>query len=169
MDSETLQRLKRGYIENQIALAHPVEVVGMLYDLTIASLEEAIGHLRTGDRMARSAAITRAELAVQELVAALDPSVDAQLTRNLASLYRFCLDRMVSGHANESEAALREALPVLRTLADGWRQVKQQICDAPKAAYEEPAPAVPAEPVFSGRYSMYQSPEPVTAGRDWSL
>ena len=42
MDSETTQRLQREYMENRIRAAHPLELVTMLYQVAMDSLNEAI-------------------------------------------------------------------------------------------------------------------------------
>lgn len=168
MDTETSRRLQREYLENRIRSAHPVELVNMLYDVAIDNLQAAIGHLRTHDRLARSRAITKAEEAVEELLLALDHPVDAPFTHTLAGLYRYCLKRMIAGHSQQSEAAFREALSVLSTLAVAWREVKQQKCGEPQAAppEEEPVPVAPRP--ANDRYAGYRESPPAAQSRDWS-
>ena len=115
-DSQTAQRAHRDYVENRIETAHPVEIVHLLYRVAIDSLNEAVAHLKSGDHFARANAVTRAELAVDELILSLDHSVDAPFTRTLSDLYGYVLRQTVAGHAKKSEQAFREALAVLTTL-----------------------------------------------------
>jgi flagellar biosynthetic protein FliS len=169
MDPDTLQRMKREYIENRVRSAHPVEIVTMLYQVAIDNLTSAIEHLRAGDHFARSAEVTKAEEAVHELLAALDHSVNAPFTHTLADLYRYALQRMVAGHGTRSETAFREALSVLTTLASAWYEIKVQMCQAPPA--EEPSVQPPPEesrtPV-NDPYAAYRLDQGAAGARDWS-
>jgi flagellar protein FliS len=170
MELTTTERFRRDYVETRILSAHPVEIVAMLYEVAIESLNEAIGHLKTGDRRARSKAVTRAEEAIQELLFALDHSVFPSFSRTTAGLYQYALSRMVAGHAKESEAAFQEALTVLKPLGSAWAEVKTQICNEPKAA-EAPAvehPQAPDSEVFSDPYSAYRQSAGASLSRDWS-
>ncbi len=169
MDTTTTERLKRDYLESRILSAHPVEIVAMLYEVAINSLNEAIGHLKTRDRFARSRAVTRAEQAIHELLFALDHSVNAQFSRTSAGLYQYALGRIVAGHAQESEAAFQEALTVLQPLASAWEDLKAGLCEEPKPAVEAPVETPQPAPAegFSDPYSAYRQ-SPAEASRDWS-
>jgi len=167
MDQETQRRLQREYFESRIRSAHPIEIVTMLYQAAIDNLNAAVGHLKTGDRRARSRAVSKAQEAVHELLVALDHSVGADFTHTLASLYRFCLDRMVTGHSQQSAKPFEEALSVLSTLAVAWREIKERMCDAP-ADSAVPMPAEEPRRTVNQPYSRYR-PEPEMVGsRGWS-
>lgn len=172
MDTATRQRLKQEYFENRIRSAHPLELVVMLYDTAIESLNAAIGYVRTQDRFERSRAVTRAEQAVHELLASLDHSVNAPFTHTLASLYHFCLDRMVAGHSNQSEQAFQEALSVLSTLGVAWREIAEQTCHAPAApdetAEEVQPEMVSANPYGGSPYGSYGGSVAAAGSRNWS-
>jgi len=154
MESETRERLQREYLENRIRSAHPVELVNMLYEVAIDNLKAAIRHLKSHDRLARAQAITRAEGAVHELLVALDHSVNAPFTHSLASLYSYCLGRMVEGHAKQSEQAFQDALSVLSTLAVAWKEVKERTCGVSQTGEEDAEEAAPL-PGVSGPYAGY--------------
>lgn len=161
------ERLKRDYIEARVLSATPVEVVAMLFEVAIAGLLEAIAHLKAGERQARSRAITRAEQAVQELIFALNHSVDPRFSRRAEGLYRYALARMVAGHARESEREFREALAVLTPLEKAWGVLKVRITEGPKESAPEAPEAAREDRPAVNPYSAYQQ-EPVTPGRDWS-
>lgn len=170
-DLQTAQRAHRDYVESKIETAHPVEIVHILYQVAIDSLNTAIAHLRSGDAFARARAVTKAELAVDELILSLDHSVGAPFTKTLSDLYGYVLQQTVTGHAKKSEQAFREALSILTTLSEGWAGVRDQICkDAPRLQLEEDTPqTVPS--THNHPYSAYgQSPTLAAIGsRDWSL
>jgi flagellar biosynthetic protein FliS len=169
MESATRERLQREYLENRIRSAHPIELVNMLYQVAIDNLKAAIGHLKTQDRLARARAITRAEEAVDELLVALDHSVNAPFTHRLAGLYSYCLGRMIEGHAKESEQAFEEALSVLSTLAVAWKEVKERTCGVPQTGVTDAEEAGPL-PSVPGRYAGYrQGSETSAPSQGWSL
>src|SRR5580704_1791604 len=128
MDVETVQQAHRDYAESRILSAHPVEVVHMLYQVAIDNLNAAISHLRNRDHFARSYAVTKAQAAIHELILALDHSVNAPFTRTLSDLYHYSLQQITQGHGKQSEAAFREALSILTTLATAWAEVKKRLC-----------------------------------------
>jgi flagellar secretion chaperone FliS len=163
-DPQILDRAHRDYLQSRILTAHPTEIVEMLYQLAIDSLNEAIGHLKTGDHFARARAITKAEEAVHELVVSLDHSVNAPLTKNLAGLYQFVLTQMVTGNSRKSEREFREALSILTTLAAAWSEVRRQVCAQVHNA-EDVAAEAPQRTDF---FSPYGQAMPEAYSRDWS-
>jgi flagellar biosynthetic protein FliS len=161
--------IRRGYFEQRILSAHPVEIVALLFRVAIESLHDAVQHLKSGDRFARSSSITRAEHAIQELLFSLDHSVHPSFSRTAAGLYRYALDRIVAGHAQESEKAFRDALAVLDPLSKAWEDVRARICDDPGAGREVPeASAEPPRESAKGPHSAYLGAQIPLGSRDWS-
>ncbi len=174
MDPKTLEQAQRRYMEGKLFSSHPAEIVHMFYQVAIDNLNAAIAHLKSGEAFARATAVSKAEEAVGELVLSLDHSVNASFTHTLAELYAYAMQRIVEGHAKQSERAFREALSILTTLADTWAEVKRRVCEEMKAA-DAAMDAVPetAEPEPRARvndpYAAYSQNLPVAAGsRDWS-
>ena len=114
---DPVQQAQREYLESRVLSAQPAEMVEMLYQIAIQSLKKAIGHLKSGDAMARAGEVTRAQEAVNELMAALDHSVGASFTQTLAALYAYVQQQILKGHAGPSEEALQRAIGILTTLA----------------------------------------------------
>ena len=167
MDDQFAQQAHRDYIENRVFSAHPVERVQMLYDVAIASVNTAIARFRDGDVFARGRAVTKAHEAVDELILALDHSVGASFTHTLAELYGYVQRQLVAGHSQKSEEAFKNALSVLTTLADAWKEVVLRICGS-GSTHADPTPEAPAE--VSPSQSAYDGvPHLVsTSSRDWS-
>jgi flagellar secretion chaperone FliS len=164
-----MERVHREYLESRALSAQPVEIVHMLYQVAIDNLNLAITCLDTGDAIARSRAVTKAQEAVHELTVSLDRSVDAPFTRTLVDLYAYVLSCMVTGHAKKSKQAFKDALSVLTTLAVAWAQVKDELVHGPQAAnvaqeQESPEPSQTETP-----YGSY-GPVSATPGtsRDWT-
>ena len=168
----TLAQAQREYLENRVLSAKPVEVVEMLYQVAIQSLNRALEHLRSGDALARAQEVSRAQDAVNELMAALDHSV-AAFTQTLAALYIYVQQQIVKGHFNQSEEAFQKASAILTTLLEGWAGVRAEVMQtstavtaAPEVAPElEPSP--PASPGVKDVSTEYQQAAPV-GSRDWN-
>jgi flagellar protein FliS len=171
--SDPVQQAQREYLESRVLSAQPAELIEMLYQVAIQSLQKAIGHLKSGDAMARSREVTRAQEAVNELMAALDHSVGASFTQTLASLYAYVQQQILKGHAGPSEDALHRAVGILSTLEEGWKGVCLDLAKAnqPVATpVQRLEPDQPEEqPASAGDHSgeYYQEAIPVTS-RGWS-
>ena len=167
MDDQFAQQAHRDYIENRVFSAHPVERVQMLYDIAIASVNTAIARFRDGDIFARGRAVTKAHEAVDELIAALDHSVGASFTHTLAELYGYVQRQLVAGHSQKSEEAFHQALSVLTTLADAWKEVVIRTCGSGSSP-AEPTPQADAQ-VSQPRTGYDGVPQLTsTSSRDWS-
>ena len=178
-DGHFAQQAHRTYAENRVFSAQPAERVYMLYQVALESVNTAIARLKDGDIFARGRAVNKAHEAVDELILALDHSVGANFTHTLAELYDYVQRQLVKGHSQKSEDAFRQALAVLTTLTDAWRQVVQNTCgsglynnelqsDGPPGALEE-APVAAAAGEVSEPHSAYGgTPAASSISRDWS-
>lgn len=165
-DPQILRQAKRDYLQSRILTAHPVEIVEMLYQVAVDSLQEAIAELKSGDRFARSRAVSRAQEAVHELAVSLDRSVKAPFTANLAALYQYVLHQINMGHSRQSEPEFQDALTILTNLAGTWSEVKEKVCQTGNSVEEsgsEPEAELAgfASPYASARFAQVSS-------RDWS-
>jgi|HubBroStandDraft_6_1064221.scaffolds.fasta_scaffold103930_2 flagellar protein FliS len=156
----------RDYFESRILSAHPVEVVHMLYQVAIDSLNAAIVSLGTGDNFGRGRLVSKAQGAVDELMFAIDAEQAPLLGRNLAELYDYVQREIIAGHTRRSAKSFRNAINILTTLAEGWSGVKTQVLgehQAAQSAPEEQPEVVPA-PVMNPFYGEFRA----GSSRDWS-
>jgi flagellar secretion chaperone FliS len=171
MDDHLTQQAHRDYVANRVFSAHPAERVYMLYEVAIDSVNTAIARLKDGDIFARGRAVNKAHEAVDELILALDHSVGANFTKTLAELYDYVQRQLVKGHSQKSEEALREALSVLTTLTDAWKQVVERTCGSSPSPSDS-FPHEPAErlsPEVSEPQAAYQgAPDVPATSRGWS-
>jgi len=171
---DPVQQAQREYLESRILSAQPAELIEVLYQIAINNLKLAITHLKSDDAMTRSAEVTRAQEAVNELMAALDHSVGASFTQTLAALYAYVQQEILKGHAGPSEEPFRRAMGILTTLEEGWKGVRVESTKANPAAAPQPVivdeaePTVqPSERVSDRSAEYYQTAVPV-GSRDWS-
>ena len=171
--SDPVQQAQREYLESRILAAQPAELIEMLYQMAIQSLRKAIGHLKSGDAMARAREVTRAQEAVNELMAALDHSVGASFTQTLAALYVYVQQQILKGHAGPAEDALERAIGILSTLEEGWRGVCAELAKnhqpaSSVARYSEPEQAEEELAAVGNRSEDYRQGTMSTASRNWS-
>ena len=179
MDDQFAQQAHREYLESRVFAAHPAERVYLLYQVAIDSVNVALARLKDGDIFARGGAITKAHEAVDELNLALDHSVGASFTRTIAELYGYIQRQLVKGHSQKSEQALQEALSLLTTLADAWKEVVARTCGSDlynsklqpnqSPGILEEAPITRAAVETSEPHAAYQGvPAGPFISRDWS-
>lgn len=126
------------YLESRILSADPLELVEILYQTALGSVEKARRCLRQGDIAGRTQEINRAIAVLAELASALDRKAAGELGRNLAELYDYLQRRLIEAHIQQSEPPLVEAGRLLATLLEGWAGARRK---------PEPEPAwTPAQP-----------------------
>lgn len=171
--TDPVQQAQREYLESRILAAQPAELIELLYQIAIQSLKKAIADLKSGDALARAGEVTRAQEAVNELMAALDHSVGASFTQTLAALYAYVQQQILKGHAGPNEDAFHRAIGILNTLQEGWHGVSTELAKAHPAATPAARPVDPEpseeSPAGAGDRSgeYYSEAVPVTT-RGWS-
>jgi len=178
MDDQRTQQAHKDYVANQVFSAHPAERVYLLYQVAIDSVNAAIARLKDGDIFARGRAVNKAHEAVDELILALDHSVGANFTHTLAELYDYVQRQLVKGHSQKSEEAFRQALSVITTLTEAWKEVVERTCgsnlfsgelraDNPQGVPEEIPVAKTAAEVSEPHAAYGQAPPAQAISRDW--
>ena len=122
------------YIESRILSADPVELVCLFYENALLALEEARNCLAKKDIAGRSRAISRAIAIVGELEGSLNHEVGGEVSSNLARLYRYMRDRLVTANIKQDAAPLVEVESLLTNMGEAWEQIR------PKAGSDSMAP-----------------------------
>lgn len=145
------------YLETRVLTADPVELIHMLYQRALDLVDEARQGLRTGDVVARGAAVVKAVAILGELEGSLNHDAGGEMSRRLEALYQYMQRRLTTANAMRQDAPLAEVEALLQTLADGWRGIRP-------SAMPAPAPAPTA--TWTGQFAT--AGELVTAGQGWS-
>ena len=114
---------KDAYLESRVMAADPVELIRMLYQAAIDSVQAARRHLAAGEIAERSNAIGHAIAVVSELDASLDHQAGGRLSRGLAELYTYMRRRLTEANLRQEDGPLAESEWLLATLLEGWRRV----------------------------------------------
>jgi flagellar protein FliS len=137
------------YFEQTILNADPTELIKMVYQRAISCVRDAREHLRHKRIAERSAAITRAYKALEELLAALRPEMAPDLAENLRGLYFYMQQRLLDANIQQADQPLEEVLGLLVTLAEAWSGVVAKLA---------PSEAAPAEIRQQGSGTRWEQP-----------
>ena len=94
----------------------------MLYAGAVARVTAAIELLRDGDYDEARARLLRTQEIILELRCSLDHTAGGDVAANLDRLYDFAYQRLVSAVVGRDPALAADALGVLVTLRDAWRE-----------------------------------------------
>lgn len=114
--------------------ARPSEMVVILYEETLRSLDRAVDAVEHGDLAARNRHAARAADIIDLLDGCLDMQRGGDVAANLAGLYRMVMGRLVQFNASRDGSAGREAISLLAPLRDAWKSVDRDAEQAAAAA-----------------------------------
>ena len=122
--------VSRIYAENDVLHQSGVELVCLLYAETIARVSRALESLKTGQTQQRGAAIGGAMAIIVELQGSLDEEAGGQIAKDLARLYDYIQERLITGHAKRNAVPLVEARRLLQELLEGWQECRAALEDS---------------------------------------
>jgi flagellar protein FliS len=100
-----------------------------LYDGTLRFLSVARRGIVERKPSVRGENISKAMAIINELDCALDMEKGGELSGQLASLYRFVMDKLTLANGNNDLTALEQAENILKTLKDGFEEaIRSQRC-----------------------------------------
>ncbi|HTQ57566.1 MAG TPA: flagellar export chaperone FliS [Bryobacteraceae bacterium] len=141
------------YLEQRILSADPIELIQILYEHALKSVEEARGALAAGDIPARSKAISRAIGILGELQGSLDKKSGGAISQNLEALYGYMRTRLTVANLKQEEGPLAEVQSLIETLAGAWKGVQPVAIAEPV----HPAPAPVREAFAEGNTAHFLS------------
>jgi len=115
------------YLESRVLSADPLELVRLLYQGAIGSVQSARHHLANGRIAERSQAISRVSCILIELNSALDHVRGGEIAARLAALYDYLQRKLLEANFSKSDPLLEEVLGILTTLASAWNQIGQPV------------------------------------------
>ncbi len=130
------------YLESRILSADGVELVQILYQAALESVEKARRYLQEGEIAARSREITRATAVIAELAVSLDRAA-GDLSRNLLELYDYMQRKLIEANFHQSDPILAEVSRLLATLLEGWMH-----CNPVRELPEPPYAMADPEPEY---------------------
>ena len=117
----------RAYLENKILTASPEELQLMLYEGAIRFALLARKALEEKDFERAHNAFERVDAILCELHAGLRPEKDPDLCDKFASLYNFCLRRLLEANYKHALEPIDDAISILQHLRETWVMVLDRI------------------------------------------
>jgi flagellar secretion chaperone FliS len=112
-----------------------VRLVSLLFEGAINFLKRARERMDANDLAGKGLYIGKATAIVGELTSSLNLEQGGEIARNLRRLYEFVLDRLLKANMKNDATSLDEAMKVLGTLRDGWKEMER----SQAAAHTAPA------------------------------
>jgi flagellar secretion chaperone FliS len=114
------------YQSQAVETAPPAQLVLMMYDGALAAVTRAEQALTVpgtpGAVEVANGELQRAQRIVEELLFSLDRDKGGAIAGNLASLYDFCLDRLMTANLRKDASVLPAVRDTLSGLRDAWER-----------------------------------------------
>ncbi len=158
---------QKEYMTQRVLGASPMELIRLLYESALRSVDVAQRALYSGDILERGQSINRAIEILSELRGALRHDVQPEYCATLAGLYSYMQRQLVRAHAEQSAVPLQEVSRLIQTLLDGWNGAMVKLSSTQDAAPGRDSGPPSAQPSEPDRYSL--EPAGVAPGRSWQL
>jgi flagellar protein FliS len=121
-----LTQYARQYEQTQVVTSSGVQLIVLLYDGAIQSLEIARREIQAKNVREKARHLGRAIAIIGELNSVLDYEQGGDIARSLRRLYDYILSELVEANARNNEKKLDAPLRCLSTLREAWRDVAAQ-------------------------------------------
>ena len=111
------------YREVAVKTANPLQLVVMLYDAAICSIQEARAQIDQKDIAGRSRSINRCISIISELQSCLNHSAGGQIANSLDRLYDYMKRRIFRANVDQSVQPLKEVEVLLENLRSAWGEL----------------------------------------------
>jgi len=160
-----MQNYGEHYVADRALTASPLELIRMLYEGAISSIDLARQKLRSGEILERGQAVTKSVEIIRELQIALRSGPQSEMATNLSELYGYMQHRLLEAHVQKSDDALAEVLRLTQCLYDGWLGVMRQlsVASANQLAHDD------SEQQPFAAVNPYAAPVMESARRSWAV
>jgi flagellar secretion chaperone FliS len=121
-----MMQYARQYEQTQVVTSSGVQLVVLLYDGAIQSMEMARREIQAKNVREKARHLGRAIAIIGELNSVLDLQQGGEIARSLRRLYDYMLMELVEANARNNEHKLDAPLRCLSTLREAWREVAVQ-------------------------------------------
>jgi flagellar protein FliS len=156
------------YLNLRVQTASPVELIRILYEAAVQSMDEAVRALQSGDILKRGRAVTKTIEILSELRIALRYDVQPEYCSTLAGLYTYMQNQLIRAHSEQSESLLLEVSRLLQTLLEGWNGAVDNLNSAHSPSSEPVASAPALAPSEQNPY-LAESKGTASLVRSWQL
>nr|WP_024964904.1 flagellar export chaperone FliS [Pantoea sp. IMH] len=111
-------------VESAVMSASSDQLITLLFDGALSALVRARLFLQEGNIVRKGESLSKAINIIDNgLKVGLDEASEDELTRNLLSLYRYMVHRLLRANLDNDVAGIEEVEALLRNIADAWKEV----------------------------------------------
>jgi len=121
---------RNAYLESQVLTATPQKLRLMLIEAALGAARQTLKAWEEKLDTDANIALIRCREIISELLAAVRPD-DSELTRNVAGIYMFLFKTLAEAQLHRDRAKVGEAIKVLEIERETWRNVCEQMPNAP--------------------------------------
>lgn len=114
------------YKRTDLASAPKEEILDRLYGRLLRDLDDAKGAIDARDIAAKAEALGHADRIITELQVALDFNAAPELCENLARLYDYVTDRLITANARLDTTAIDQAAEVVAQVRDAFLTARRE-------------------------------------------
>lgn len=104
--------------------ANPHQLIQMLFEGLLQSLNEARGAMQRGEVEAKGRLIGKSVRILEEgLKGALNPAQGGEIAANLRALYSYCVARLTLANLRNDVAPLEEVVALISPVAQSWSAI----------------------------------------------
>jgi len=112
-------------IESSLLAANPHQIILMMYDGLLESIAKAKGAIERNDLETKSKMMTKAVNILAALENSLDAEAEPEISKNFATLYNYCIDRLNEISISMEVQGLVEVIEFLKPLRDAWKDMPE--------------------------------------------
>jgi flagellar protein FliS len=133
INMRSVNSYKNVAVETAVTTADPHQLVSLLFDALLQSLNLAKASIQKQDMKTKASSITKAARILEEgLKAGLDMQKGGDIALTLRSLYDYCIYRVTEANLHNDVQILDEVISALAPVADGWKQIRPQVVGSTK-------------------------------------
>lgn len=111
-------------VQSGVDGANPHQLIQMLFDGLLQSLNEARGAMQRGEMEAKGRLIGKSVRILEEgLKGALNPAQGGEIAINLRALYEYCVSRLTLANLRNDVAPLEEVVALIEPVAQSWAAI----------------------------------------------
>ncbi|MFN4120647.1 flagellar export chaperone FliS [Acidovorax sp.] len=111
-------------VQSGVDGANPHQLIQMLFDGLLQSLNEARGAMQRGEMEAKGRLIGKSVRILEEgLKGALNPAQGGEIAVNLRALYEYCVTRLTLANLRNDVAPLEEVVALIEPVAQSWAAI----------------------------------------------
>ena len=121
-------------LETGVVAASPHQLIVMLFDGAIVSINSARAHMKAGEFEAKGRAISKAVRIIDEGMRASLDKKGGEIAANLDALYVYIIQCLMRANIRNDQALLDESLTLLTDLKSAWNAIGATVQPAQPSA-----------------------------------